>query len=63
MVDEAAAGERVLALLRTHPGSTTARLAALGRLDLPWLRERLLVLVRDGRALCTNGRWFPRGKR
>jgi len=61
MVDEKAAGEGVLRLMRSNPGSTTRQLAAKGRLDLPWLRDRLLVLVKDGRALCTGGRWFVRG--
>jgi hypothetical protein len=61
VADEGA--ERVLALIRRSPGKSTTALGTLGRLDSNWLRARLAELVADGRAVCTNGRWFARGPR
>jgi hypothetical protein len=55
--------ERVLALIRRHPGKSTAQLGTRGKLDSNWLRDRLGELVADGRAICSNGRWFPRGSK
>lgn len=52
---------RSLMSLRDNAGLSTRQLATRGNFDLNWLRERLAELVAAGRAVCLNGRWFPRG--
>jgi hypothetical protein len=55
--------ESVLAQIRREPGKSTSQLRHRQALDMNWLRDRLAELVAEGRAVCLNGRWFPRGQK